>query len=384
MRLTERALQALKPRPERYEAFDDERRSFGVRVSVSGRKSFVYLFRVRGRQRRLTLGPWPEMSLAAARAAHAEAFATLARGLDPAALKKAERQAARQTGTVGELVVLYLKRHARPKKRSWREDERMLRKDVLPRWGERLAGDITRADIIALLNRIVDRGAPVQANRTFACIRKMFNFAVKQALLGVSPCQLIDRPGFEQSRQRVLSEQEIRRLWPALGPPGLSLAVGQALKLMLVTAQRVGEVCALEWAELDLERGWWTLPAAKAKNKLAHRVPLSGLALEVLGERPQQTGYVFPARREPWHLQGASVPQAVKARRLGVTDWTPRDLRRTAASHMAGMGVPRLVVARVLNHAERGVTAVYDRHSYDAEKREALDAWAAKLQEIVP
>jgi hypothetical protein len=152
---------------------------------------------------------------------------------------------------------------------------------------------------------------------------------------------------------------------------------------MLLTAQRVGEVSSMEWAEIDLKRGWWTIPAAKAKNRLAHRVPLTGMALELILARPRQAGarYVFPvfSSTTPDPLQGG----AVRARRCGLKDWTPRDLRRTAASPMTGLGVPRLVVSRILNHAERGVTAVYDRHSYDEEKRQALELWEERLREII-
>jgi integrase len=387
VRLNERAVAALKPGQKLHEVWEDHRPGFGVRISPSGLKSFVFLYRFHGRRRRITLGTWPDTSLAEARAARAEAKAAIARGEDPGALRAAAREARRQGVTVDELADVYLERHAQRKKRSWKEDRRQLAKDVRPRWGARKASDIARKDIIGLLNSIVDRGAPIQANRTLACIRKLFAFGVKQALIAASPCVQIDAPAREERRQRVLTEDEIERLWRALEGGVLGRTLGDALKLMLLTGQRVGEVSSLEWSEVDLKRGWWTIPAAKAKNRLAHRVPLTGMARELILARPRPAGarYVFPvfSSTTPDLLQARAVADAVRAKRCGLNNWTPRDLRRTAASHMTGLGVPRLVVSRILNHAERGVTAIYDRHSYDDEKREALELWEQKLQELI-
>jgi integrase len=261
---------------------------------------------------------------------------------------------------------------------------------VLPAWGRRKAKDITRRDAIALLDGIVARGAPIAANRTLAVIRRMFGWAMSRDLVPASPCIAIEAPGEEHRRDRVLSTDEIAALWRGLDHPELAMSrsVCFALKFQLVTAQRKGEVIGAAWDELDMERDKvWTIPPEKAKNGMAHRVPLSGLALALLAELKRATNsrWLFPARSGDKHITGGGVDYAMRANRglLGIDDATPHDLRRTAASHMTGMGISRIVVGKILNHAESGVTAVYDRHSYDPEKRDALDLWGARLKSII-
>jgi len=175
----------------------------------------------------------------------------------------------------------------------------------------------------------------------------------------------------------VLSEIEIRTLWKALDAESAEMAAG--FRLRLLTAQRGGEVFNIRWEDLDLDNRWWTIPAEDAKNKLPHRVPLSTPALKILNAliKDDRSGfYVLAGAR-------GKRGRAEAASRLGVTDFVGHDLRRTAASYMASDGVQRLVIGKILNHVEPGVTRVYDRHSYDAEKREALDAWARRLTTIL-
>jgi integrase len=201
----------------------------------------------------------------------------------------------------------------------------------------------------------------------------------------------VKAPAKERRRDRVLSADEIAALWQALDNPQLAVsrAIRLALKFQVVTAQRKGEVIAAEWSEFDLDGRMWTIPAAKAKNAMPHRVPLSPQALAILDEIQVGsigTRWLFPSPKNAGKpITGPAVDHAVRNNReaLGMGDATPHDLRRTAASHMTSIGIGRLVVSKILNHAEPGVTAVYDRHSYDREKRDALAAWGARLEEII-
>ena len=282
----------------------------------------------------------------------------------------------------------YLERHAKPRKRSWREDERILTRDVLPRWRRRRARDVTARDVRRLLDAILARGAPIQANRTLAVVRRVFNWAAApdRGLVpqGCNPCRGLERPAPERQRERVLDGGELRALWAAFEQEDAALAA--LFRLYLLTAQRDGEVRTMAWVDVDLVGGWWTIPGTRAKNARAHRVPLSSAAVAVLrGLRRDGSAWVFPTPRAGMGGCRGRVYKAVHRlrRRSGVGDFTPHDLRRTAASHMTSIGISRLVVSKLLNHTERGVTAVYDRYGYDREKREAVEAWARRLGEIV-
>ena len=385
MKLTDKGVAALRPRRERYEAWDGD--GFGVRVGPRGAKSWVLVYHHQGRSRRMTLGGYPGMGLADARLAAAEARRKLGRGEDPGQALVAQRRAERAAETVSELVSEYLGKHA-SKKRSGAEDRRILEKDVVPLWGRRKAKDITRRDVIALLDGIVERGAPIQANRTLAATRKMFNWAVDRALLPASPCAMMKAPARENRRDRALSRSEIAQLWRGLDDAGMSETIRLALKFQLATAQRKGEVINAEWDEFALDERMWTIPPEKSKNGMAHRVPLAPFALDLLKAIKANAGgarWLFPSPHTDQPVTGPAVDHALRNNRdsIGIEDVTPHDLRRTAASHMTSMGINRLVVSKVLNHAESGVTAVYDRHGYDAEKRHALEAWGTRLAEIV-
>lgn len=393
MRFTDRQIQALKPRAERYEVREDGAHGLGnlaVRVSPNGGKSWGFVYSIGGRNRRLTLGRYPEMTVADAHAAASAALAKLQAGVDPGTEAVNANVEARKALTVADLAVLYLDQHARKKKRpgSVAKDEGMLRKDVVPTLGARKARDVERRDVRELLRAIVDRGAPIQANRTLALLRKVYNWGVSEDHVPGNPCLGVKAPGEETQRDRMLGDAELQTVLANLAGAGMSEEVRLALRLQLLTAQRCGEVMGLRWDEIDLAAGWWTIPAGKAKNGKSHRVPLSKQALAVLAEAKvlnPDRAHVFPSPRGDKPMVPTAVGLAVRRtqeRFEGVAPWTPHDLRRTAASHMTGMGIPRLVVAKLLNHTDRAITAVYDRHSYDREKREALEAWGRKVEAL--
>ena len=378
-----------------------------MRVLPSGRIEFAVRYRIHGKRRRLKLGEYPAVSLAVARKRAREALSAIAHGDDPARDRQVAKAA--PTDTVKALAEDYLKKHARKFKKSAAQDEWLLNTNVLPAWGDRSVRDLTRRDARALVDGIADRGAPVLANRALALVRKMLNFAVDHDYLDANPAARLARPTQEVSRERVLTDEEIRRFWrvlehfpateqkPAPGRPKakgdkhdplcpVSPALAALLKVRLLTAQRGGEVARMKWADVDLAAGWWTIPGGDTKNGEPHRVPLVDRVTALI--RAQQTddgdkAFVFAGYGASLQDRAMKAPGAI-AKALGL-DFRGHDLRRTAATRMAAAGIPRDHIAKVLNHVEGGAraTRVYDRHSYDPEKRIALEAWDRALLAIL-
>jgi integrase len=372
--LTAQTVKSIKPtQGRRVEYIDSIVPGLALRVTPAGAKSWTVRYRHRTRMRRMTLGSVDVLSLAKARERARDELHAASKGADPATAK----QAGRKAETIGDLATLYLEKWAKPRKRSWRADANLLRNKVLPKWKSRAITDITRQDVRLLVEDVAEAGAPIVANRVAALLSKLFAFALDRDLVTASPAVRIPRPGTEQARDRVLTEDELRALWKAFG--ALEPAMGAFYKLRLLTAQRGGEVASMRWQDVDLHAGWWTIPSTSSKNKLAHRVPLAPTALALLKA-------LQPKESEPvaYVLAGArgKRQQSEAAATFTVPNFRGHDLRRTAASLMAGHGIARLTISKVLNHVERSVTAVYDRHSYDAEKASALAWWDARVKAI--
>ena len=386
--LTDRFVESLRPSDDRrVEVRDTKVRGLILRLSETGRKTWSVLYRRQsdGRRRRYTVGGYPQFSLADARAEAMGILARVARGGDPAADRR--RPAGSRPRTLGDLAERYLARHAKPFKRSGFQDRQMLEKDVLHPLGREPLESIRRSDIAEVVQAIVARGSPIQANRTFEVIRGLYNWALGAGLVETSPCFGLRAPSHEQSRQRVLSLEEIRRFWQALPVAPMSWSTAQILRLCLVSGQRVSEVAGARLSELDFLEREWRLPGSRVKNRSAHIVPLSLFAAELFEEAIERAGatdLIFQSAATKRSITGHAVAKAMSRtlELFDLEDVTPHDLRRTAATGMAKLGVPRLVIDKVLNHvsADRSTIAgIYDRHGYQGEKRHALESWASHL-----
>jgi integrase len=219
-------------------------------------------------------------------------------------------------------------------------------------------------------------------------ISKIFNFATDKEILGASPAVKVPKPGQEHRRDRVLRDQEIKRLWGALESESLHLSA--FFRLLLLTGQRKSEVANMAWEELDLARGCWEIPSARTKNKCTHQAPLVEQALEILKqlhERRSDEAFVFPGRRKGQPLVNLAKPLARLKQKANVTGFTIHDLRRTCATGMGRAGVPGNDISRVLNHISANgrnkTTEIYNKYEYDLEKRAALLKWDRLLLEIV-
>ena len=404
MKLTDAKVRSLKAKTKRYEVWETGRSGFGLRVSPSVNKSWFYFYRFEGKNRRMTLGVYPEMTVEKAHSAHAKASEQLSKGIDPNELLIQSNIEHRGSPTVSQLVSEYIEKWAKPRKRTWEEDARMLSKDVIPQFGKRKAKDIKRRDIVLLMDRIVERGSPITANRTLRVIKKMFSFAVKRGVLDASPCMEIDPPAKENQRERVLTEEEIKMFWFGLDKAKMSDATKLVLRLLLITAQRKGEVSQAEWSEIDLRNMWWTIPKERSKNERIHRVPLSPMAVDIFRQakirRLGDSKWVFPSSKgQP--ITPRSISRAIRNNSekkssdshkhtppygdfFEIDHFTPHDLRRTATSMMTSAGISEFDVSKVLNHTVQSVTNKhYNHYSYDKEKQKALGIWERKLTTIL-
>ena len=263
----------------------------------------------------------------------------------------------------------------------------MLNHDVLPKWGNRRIQDITRRDVIELLDGLTDRGLGIGANRSFALVRKLFNWAVERDIIAETPCKGIRPPVSEVSRDRLLSDDEIKAFWKATEAIGYPF--GPLFRLLLLTGQRLGEVAEMSASELRPDERMWTIPKERAKNNSVHDVPLSDAALAVLEALPRIAGtrrFLFTTTTETAVSGFSKSKEGLDRIMAPTTPWRLHDLRRTVASGMARLGINLPVIEKVLNHTSgsfAGIVGVYQRHSFADEKRQALEAWGRFVTALV-
>jgi integrase len=376
--LTDRFCKLAKPGPE---AFDETVKGLALRVSSGGHKAWAFHFTIDGKRARCTIGSYPATSLAKARTTALEARGYVEEGKDPRRIFGAVE--ASNAMTVADLADSYIEKHVRPNLKSARHMELRLKANVKPVIGNVRLADLHRRDANRVLDKIIARGKPTQARLVFQDMRAIFRWAVARGDLDRNPIEGMEKPGIERARDRVLSDDEIRHVWHSLDTAlAGSPYVREIIKLCIVTGQRVGEVTGLTRDELDLPARLWNLPAVRSKNGHAHSVPLSDLAMEIIEGAQADGPRLFP-------MTSLAVARAIARAQadFGLPRWTAHDLRRTALTGMAKLGVSPTVIGHVANHrttTHGGITlAVYIHYAHDKEKRHALDLWADRLRAIV-
>jgi integrase len=363
-----------KPKAGNY--WDTQCRGLCLRVLPSGKKSFAYVYGFRGRSRWYTLKDVTHLK-AARDMVDGDLRPKVSQGKDPAAEKKADRNA----GSFGDLAQRYFEDYAKRETKTWQTARRIV-DNHLASWGKLDAKTITRSDVKALKAKF--RETPVMANRVIAVASAIFQWAIKEDIhAGDNPCRGVDL--FEEkARERVLSDSELPQFWKGFDSAGLIR--GSALKIILLTGQRPGEVAHMR--REHLRDGWWEMPGDPVpalgwgglKNGQSHRVwlsePVRAIIEEVSGGSNEPVGFVFAAARGG---PVADLPNAMKAivKRLGAERATPHDLRRTFSTTVTRLGFGRDAMNRVTNHREGGIADVYDRHRYEAENQKVMEAVAA-------
>jgi integrase len=379
--LTVKSVELAAASEDRQEIPDGYLRGLYLIVQPSGAKSWAVRYRHDGRPRKHTLGPYPLFDLKAARDAGSKALRAAAEGTDPAGAKK------KTVDSVDAAVKQFIERHVRRNYRAkpMREAQRLLELYVMKPWGGRKVTEIRRADVRNVLEKIVADGAPIAANRVHSIIRKFFNWCLDQEIVEASPCTGLKPPaGKEVSRDRILTDDELRRVWKAADK--LCAPYGAMVQLLILTGQRRGEVAGMQWAELDLKNRLWTLPRERVKNDRRHEVPLSPQAAAIIQSLPRiSDDFVFSLNAET-PLNGFGKNKDRLDELSGASDWVVHDLRRTVASGMARLGISLAIIEKILNHVSgsfAGIVGVYQRHEFAEEKRAALEKWADHVERLV-
>ncbi len=384
MKLTKRAIDDLQPGDKDAFFWDADITGLAVKVTPKGKKTFMVQYRPGGRgspTRKIFIGPFGEVTLHKARTEAKRIFGLRAEGRDPAL----ERQQAKQraiSNKFADIAADFLAKHA-SQNRTVDETARILKRDVLPKWGKRSIHEIGKRDVNDLLDAIVARGSHVMANRTLANLRKLFNWCVSRGIITASPCEGISAPHREKARDRVLSDDELIAIFNAAKQMGG--AFGAIIQMLILTAQRRNEVSEMTWNELDLNNDIWTIPGSRTKNEKPHFVHLSEQASAVLSSVLNVGAFTFTSNGKT-PFSGFSKAKKRLDEFSGVTDWRLHDIRRTVTSGMAQLGIAPHVADKILNHQSgtiSGVAAVYQRHEFLDERKTALDAWGNYVQSLL-
>ncbi len=382
LRLTKSAIDNLPVLEKETVYWDAGLPGFGVKVTPKGRKVFLILYRVAGagsRLRKYTIGPYGRVTLPMARAQAQRIFAARLDGRDPAEEKKQSRRRLVVDG-VDDLVETFIREHV-AKIGTSRRIASLLRRDVIAHWGTRSIHEIKKRDVSDLVSLIAQRNAHA-SHRLLKTLKTFFRWCVGRAVIDFSPAEGIISPYREVSRDRVLTDQELAAI--ILGVRRMPPPYGRIVEFLALTGQRREEVAQLKRDELDEKTRTWTVPGSRTKNKKAHIVHLSGPARKVL-EACSGEPYVFGTATGKRFQSFGKEKRAID-KLSGVIDWRLHDLRRTIVSGMARLGVPPHVADKILNHQEgtiSGVAAIYQRHDFLPERKQALDRWGAHVEDIV-
>jgi integrase len=365
MRMTVKAIEALKPSDKRQEIPDALMRGLYFVIQPSGHRSWCVRYRYNGESRKFTIGSFPAHPLAEAREEAGRVIRAVDEGRDP----QNEKQEIAQRDDIAVVAEQFMERYSRRQNRAGTvaANERMFRDYILPAWRGRNIQDIKKRDIVALIEDVAGK-FPVAANRVHALLSKMFAWCANVDIIEASPMTGVARQTKERSRERVLDDAELRRIWIATAGVG---TFGAVVRMLLLSGQRRDEVLRMTWDEIDLDKRVWNLPPERVKNSRAHAVPLSDEAVKIIESRPRTGKHVFPGVHR-------SRGKTALDRAIGeMVPWCLHDIRRTVSTNLARMGISLQVTERLLNHrggSISGVAAVYNWHSNEAEMRTAVQA----------
>ncbi|MDD7887874.1 site-specific integrase [Flavivirga sp. 57AJ16] len=400
IKFTDLTIKSLKPSEKRIDYWCNGLQGFGIRISPKGTKTWFYLYQFHNKQRRMSFGHYPKVSLAEALSKYSELNNSIDFGVDPLAERDEAKRVQDEELTVSQLIELYLEHCKKSGKKSYKTDERELKKDIVPILGNHKITEVQPKELAKVFHHIiVEREAPGAATHLYSYVRRLFNFAAEMGLMRRrdNPCLDIKLKIPKNRRQRHLNPEEIYRFWHTLDNILMADISRVALRFLICTVARSNEVRAMKWSHVDLNSRIWTMPTSK--NGRMHRVYLGDLAMKLLNEARNYTdgkSYVFGStgkistcgidKENLKMLSGWALSQPIRRHfdEFGITErFYPHDLRRTGATMIAGLFGRRDFAAMALNHTNKDATDVYDQYVYDIEKKLTLNALNKAIEIIV-
>lgn len=392
-KFTDTFIKRLKPKEKREEKFEGG--GFGIMIYPAGTKTWIYRYKINQKKDYIILGHYPEMGLADARKCFFELREKRRSGIDPKEF--IQQQEAYKLCTVENLVMEWYTNYIEKQRAHPQQIKQLIKADIIPLLGKKRLEAIKTKDITLALDKIVARGSPVHANKVLAALKQVFSYGVRRGDLQNNPAALLlakDIGGAEKPRERYLTLDEIKTLWLFLdnGHHLLSLQIKNAIKLIMLTGVRTGELRLADWSEFNFEQSLWTIPAEHTKTKIVMKIHLSDLTKQLLLEIKEQLSskYVLPSKDGKAPLTDKALPKAILRiqTRIGIPQWTAHDLRRTFATQLGEtLNIDPVVIEKCLGHKMPRIMATYNKNEMLVQRKDALEQWAKcveNLLEVIP
>ncbi|MCE3044169.1 site-specific integrase [Legionella sp. 16cNR16C] len=386
---TDTFIKRLKPKDKREEKFEGG--GFGIMIYPTGTKTWIYRYKIDNKKDYIILGHYPEMSLSDARKQFLEFRDKRRAGLNPKEIIKEQNE--QDHSTVKKLILDWYTGYIEKQRAQPKQIKQIIDADIIPLLGEKKLEKLKTKDITQALDTIVNRGSPVHANKVLAALKQAFGYGVRRGSIQQNPADSIlakDIGGMEKPRERHLTIAEIKKLWLFLDSDlhSLSLQIKNAIKIILLTGVRTGELRLAQWAEFNFIQSLWTIPAEHSKSRIPMKIHLSQPVKQLLFELKKQNNsiYVLAGNNEDCPLSDKALPKAVirLQERIGIPQWTPHDLRRTFATQLGEtLHVDPVVIEKCLGHKMPKIMATYNKNEMLPQRKEALEMWGEYIQNIV-
>ena len=386
---TDTYIRNLKSQEKRFEEFEGG--GFGIRVTPKDVKTWIYRYKIDGKTDKLTLGHYPLMSLSNAKKRFLELSDQRRAGQNPKELIQEQNE--KKNDTLKKLILAWYENYVVKNRKQPLQIKQQIEADIIPLLGDMELETIQTRDITKALDTIVKRGAPIHANRILSTIKQVFNYAVSRGSLQHNPAINIrtrDIGGVEKPRERVLNLEEIKTIWQFLDSDKsqMSIQTKLAIKIILLTGVRTGEIRLAQWHQFDFENSLWTIPPEHSKGAITVKIHLSELTKELLNQLKDisDSHHVLQGDIDNAPISKDALPRAINRiqKRVGIPEWTAHDLRRTFATQLGeSLQVDPVVIEKCLGHKMPRIMATYNKNEMLPQRKEALNQWAQKIEGLL-